>query len=126
MSKHETPLTRRFWNGRGTLVLEFLAVSTGPGRGKRLIDGVILPDGPDEEAHWRQVDLRGRDVVCVQTKKSRLGMYLLGQALFSKELLLRHCGARSVRTVAICTKDDDVLRPIAEAWGIEVVVMSAD
>jgi predicted RecB family endonuclease len=84
---------------------------------------VIIPGGPSIEAHWREVEVAGKDIVCVQTKAGRLGMYLLGQAFFSRLLLLRKCGARTVRTVAVCNQDDDVLRPLAEEMGIEVVVV---
>ena len=123
MSKRETPLTRRFWGGKGTLVLEYRAVQRTPTQGQRLIDAVIIPDGPSQEAHWRDVNLEGKDVIAVQTKDARLGMYLLGQALFTRALLKRYCGARSVRTVALCTRDDAALNPIAAEMGIEVVVM---
>ncbi len=47
-------------------------------------------------------------------------MYLLGQALFSRELM-RVFNPRSVRTVAVCERDDEVLRPLAERYGIEIV-----
>ena len=123
MSKRETPLTRRFWVGKGTLILEYRAVRGTADQGQRLIDAVIIPDGPSKEAHWRDVSLECKDVIAVQTKDSRLGMYLLGQALFTRALLMRYCGARSVRTVALCTKDDAALNPIATEMGIEVVVM---
>jgi hypothetical protein len=54
----------------------------------------------------------------------RLGMYLLGQTLFSRELIKERFAPRSVRTVALCADSDAVLGPIAEAerFGIEVVV----
>jgi hypothetical protein len=58
----------------------------------------------------------------VQTKALRLGMYLLGQAFFSRELIKDRFAPRSVRTDALCAIDDDVLRPIAERFNIEVVV----
>jgi hypothetical protein len=48
-------------------------------------------------------------------------MYLMGQALFSRELMKPFRPA-SIRTVALCAKDDSVLRPLAEEYGIEVVV----
>lgn len=126
MSKKETPLTKRFWGGRGTLILEYKAVPRTADQAQRLIDGVIIPDGPSEEAHWRDVSLEGKDVIAVQTKDSRLGMYLLGQAFFTRILLMRHCGARSVRTVALCTRDDAALNPIATEMGIEVVIMEPE
>lgn len=49
-------------------------------------------------------------------------MYLLGQALFSRELIETRFAPRSVRTVALCTDDDDVLRPPAKRYGVEIVV----
>lgn len=48
-------------------------------------------------------------------------MNVLGQALFSAELL-RAAGPRRIRTIALCTGDDDLLRPLAERYGIEVVL----
>jgi hypothetical protein len=48
-------------------------------------------------------------------------MNLLGQTLFSAELL-RSAGLRNIRTIALCTADDEVLRPLAMRYGIEVVV----
>jgi hypothetical protein len=48
-------------------------------------------------------------------------MYLMGQALFSRDLM-RPFLPRSIRTVALCNQDDSVLRPLAEAHGIEVVI----
>lgn len=88
MSKRETPMTRWHWKlVGGTLVEEFRAVMRTETCGQRLIDGVILPDGPPEIAHWRDVDLEGQDIIVVQAKRGRLGMYLMGQALFSAELM---------------------------------------
>jgi hypothetical protein len=123
MSKLETPLTRAYWESvGGTLVEEFLAVRKGPDQGPRLIDGVIITGAPRRTAHWRDVDLEGKDIIVVQTKASRLGMYLMGQALFSIELMKPFRPA-SIKSVAICTCDDAILRPMIESHGIEVVVM---
>lgn len=47
-------------------------------------------------------------------------MYLLGQALFSRELM-KTFQPSNIRTVAICKKDDAVLAPLARKHGIEVV-----
>lgn len=70
------------------------------------------------------MDIVGKDVIVIQTKAQRLGMYLMGQAFFSRALVEK-LGPRSVRTVAVCAQDDEELRPLAEAHGIEVVVDSA-
>ena len=122
MSKRETPFTRRFWlETGGTLIEEFRAVSRRSGRGPRLIDGVIVPDAEFALAKTGDIDIAGRDIIVVQTKDMRLGMYLLGQAYFSIRLM-EEFHPRSIRSVAICTRHDDVLEPIAREEGIEVVV----
>ena len=122
MSKRETPLTRRYWQEiGGTLIEEFPAVRRGPNQGRRLLDGVVILDAPHSIKNHREVEIENRDIVVVQTKASRLGMYLLGQALFSRHLMMPF-RPRSIDTVAICTKGDDVLEPWAAGYGIKVVV----
>ena len=122
MSKLETPLTRRYWREiGGTLIEEFPAVRSGLNQGRRLLDGVVLLDSPHLIANHREVEIENRDIVVIQTKASRLGMYLLGQALFSRHLMMPFRPS-SVDTVAICTKGDAVLEPLAAEYGIKVVV----
>jgi hypothetical protein len=124
MSKHETPMTRRYWERvRGTLLEEYLIVRSSPGVGRRMIDAVIIEDGD----HWiasrgETVSLDGHDIVVVQTNAHRLGMFLLGQAFFSRELIKGRFAPRSIRTIALCARDDAILHPIAERFGVEVVV----
>ena len=125
MSKKETPITRRYWKAMGgTLIEEFPAVKAGPGNGARVVDAVIIPGGPFEIRLAGSVELTGKDIVVVQTKATRLGMYLLGQALFSRRLM-EPFRPSSIRSVALCTKGDAVLEPLAEEYGIEVVVIPA-
>lgn len=124
MSKHETPLTLKYWSETGgTLIEEFLVVPASNECGKRLLDGLILPNGPTKRVSSREVDfeIAGQDVIVVQTKAKRLGMSLLGQAMFSRELLKRH-DPMSIRTVAICTKGDSILEKLAKDYGVEIVV----
>ena len=124
MSKLETPLTRRFWRSvGGTLMEEFHAVKRSAAQQQRFLDGVIVLGEPNrilEKTEHSKMDLRGKDIVVVQTKAGRLGMYLLGQALFSRELM-RAFAPRTIMSVAVCQRDDAVLRPLAEKYGIEVV-----
>lgn len=125
MSKLETPLTRRYWKETGgTLVEEFLAVPGSLVQGKRLLDGVIILGAPFEIKKAKAVNLEGKDIVVIQTKAARLGMYLLGQALFSARLVERFRPA-SIRSVAICTKGDAALEPLAKEYGVEVVIYPA-
>ena len=125
MSKLETPLTHRYWNSVGGTLMERVSRVTGliPTQGQRLLDGVIVLGGPKrmmERAEHAEQDLRGKDIIVVQTKVGRVGMYLLGQALFSRELM-RAFGPRIVMSVAVCEQDDATLRPLAEKYGVEIV-----
>lgn len=116
MSKLETPLTRAYWKKvGGTLIEEFYAVPSSSTCGKRVIDGVIIRGGENRIARASEVSLEGKDIIIVQTKAGRLGMYLMGQAFFSVELMKKFKPA-SILSVALCLKDDSVLRPIFESY----------
>jgi hypothetical protein len=123
MSKLETPMTRWFWRQQGgTLIEEFCAVRRSGTCGARLLDGVIIKGGEFRLARQSEVSVEGKDIIVVQTKASRLGMYLMGQAFFSAQLMKRF-GPRSVESVALVAQDDDVLRPLFEQYeGMRVVV----
>jgi hypothetical protein len=124
MSKHETPMTRRLWEReKGTLLEEYCIVSRSLGTMQRVVDAIIIKDGDHRIASRRErVSLDGHDIVVIQTKARCLGMNLLGQALFSRELVKARFAPRSIRAVAVCAADDAALRPIAERFGVEVVV----
>jgi hypothetical protein len=122
VSKLEDPMTLRYWDRvGGTLVLEFPVVRSEPGVGRRVLDALIIPSGERRQAHYREVKVRDKDVIVVQTKAHRLGMYLMGQAFFSADLIKDH-GPRSVGTVAICTASDARLQDLCDRYGIEVVI----
>ncbi len=127
MSKHETPMTRLFWETVGGLLAEeFCLVRRGQSCGTRLADAVILPNRDKRIVEpGERIDLTGEHVIVVQAKASRLGMYLMGQTLFSAELLRSQFRPASVEAVALCLKDDSVLRPLLEAHaGCRVVPLS--
>ena len=89
---------------------------------KRPLDAVIIL-GEKKEIHpGNYTDIKDKDVIVVQTKRGRLGMYLLGQAFFSRELLLSH-GPNSVKSVAVCGRGDDVMQKLADKFEIEVVII---
>jgi len=127
MSKHETQMTRWYWKQiGGTLVEEFIVVHGSVDHGKRVLDAIILPSGEFRIAKQYEVSIEMKDVVVVQTKARRLGMGLLGQALFSAQLVQRF-HPRSVLTIALCSKDDAVLRPLFEQYpGMKVVVCPSE
>lgn len=124
MSKHETPMIRKYWEKiGGTLVEEYPAVRGSDTRGKRYIDAIILPNQETRIAHWSEIAIKGEDIIVVQAKAHRLGMYLMGQTLFSADLMRRFEPA-SITSIALCRQDDSILRPLLERFdGMQVVVM---
>ena len=125
MSKHETPLTRRYWQSvGGTLVEEFPVVRRSATSAQRLLDGLIVLDGNNRIAKAEEVTVEGMDVIVLQTKANRLGMYLMGQAFFSRELV-KAFNPKSIRTVAICAQDDSAMNTLCEQFQIEVVIYQA-
>ena len=126
MSKHETPLTRRYWKEvGGTLIEEFAAIPRGDDHAQRLIDGIIILNEPTRIAKKPDVDLKGKDIIVIQTKAHRLGMYLMGQAIFSLEIMKRY-KPRSIKSVAICTKGDSEMESLLQKHKNVAVVVYAD
>jgi hypothetical protein len=122
MSKHETPLTRRYWDEvGGTLVEEFPAVLRGSGNAQRLLDGVIIVSEPKRIAKPSEVSIKGKDIIVLQTKANRLGMNLMGQAIVSKKLMEKF-EPKSIRSIAICSEGDSVLEQYLAVYGIELVI----
>lgn len=122
MSKHETPLTRKYWQSvGGTLVEEFPVVRRSASNAQRLLDGLIVLDGNNRIARADEIKIEGMDVIVLQTKANRLGMYLMGQAFFSRELV-KALNPKSIRTVAICAQDDSEMRSLCNQFHIEVVI----
>lgn len=123
MSKHESPMTRWYWRQvGGTLIEEFCAVPRSDTCGTRVLDAVIIKGGRRIRARQSDVEIKGKDIIVVQTKARRLGMYLMGQVFFSTQLMKRF-KPRSIEAVALVARDDGVLRPLLEQYkGMRVVV----
>jgi hypothetical protein len=123
MSLREKPMIRWYWSQvGGTLIEEFLAVKGSTTNARRLIDGVIVRGGEHRIATTPEVSLAGQDLIVVQAKNARLGMYLMGQVVFSVKLLERF-EPRSVTSVALVREDDLVMRSLLEAIpGMNVIV----
>ena len=118
MSKHETPLTAGFWLtvANGAFVPEYPLVRRAGDCGARYADAVIFPGEPHRRASaFEYPTVTGRDVIVVQTKAARMGMYLMGQALFSARLVLAQ-GAASVRSILLCLRADSALMPLLEPF----------
>lgn len=124
MSKHETWRTREYWERVGGLLIEeFLVVKGSNEQGKRRLDGVIVLGKEKAVQTGGTYDLEGEDVILIQTKRGRLGMYLLGQAYFSK-FLVEIFKPKSIKSVAICGKGDVIMEQLAKEHDVEVVVIS--
>ena len=124
MSLHETWRTRKYWKTIGGLLIEeYVAVDGNKEQGRRPIDGIIVLGEKKAIHSGNKFDLKGKDVIVIQTKKGRIGMNLLGQAYFSKFLIKKH-SPRSIKTVAICGRNDKVMAEFAEKHEIEVIVYS--
>jgi hypothetical protein len=127
MSKRETPMTEGFWQSqaRGTFIPEYPLVFRGEDRAGRFVDGLILPGEPHRRATWQDFpSLTGKRVIVIQTKVGRMGMYLMGQALFSARLALT-AGATSVRSILLCQRADAALMPLLKPFP-EVEVWLSD
>ena len=125
MSKNETWRTRKYWRSVGGLLIEeFKAIPLNRegNTGRRLLDGVIVLGEKQRRQIGGKFDLKGKDIIVVQTKSNRLSMYLMGQALFSREILKRY-KPKSIRTVAICGKGDPEMENLCKKNNIEVVVI---
>jgi hypothetical protein len=118
-------MTEWYWREvlkKGTLIKEYVAVERADddSNSPRFMDGLVILDGPFEISDDIRYDVSGKDVVVIQSKNKRLGMYLMGQVVFSRELILAK-GAKSVLSVAVCRIDDKVMRPLLLAHkGIEI------
>lgn len=125
MSKLETPITRKYWEQvGGTLIEEFVMISRGKNSEKRVIDAIIIPEGEKKIVDQKSINLKGKKIIAVQTKSNRLGMYLMGQVFFSEKLLKKFHKPKSILSVALCTKDDEILRPLLEKYSnMKVIVL---
>jgi hypothetical protein len=124
LSKRERPLIEKYWQRTGgTIVFEFPMVRGSATCGKRHLDALILPNRETKIENAHDVSLAGEDIIIVQAKDNRLGMYLMGQAVFSVELM-RKFNPKSIRSIALCTKDCSVLRPLRDKYPeVEVVII---
>lgn len=125
MSKLEKPLIDQYWaQVGGTIVYEFCMVQRTATNGPRLLDALILPNRETKIARSQEVQIEGQNIILVQAKYSRLGMYLMGQAVFSVELMRRFKPA-SIHSIALCTQDDAILHSFLKPYReVEVVVLT--
>ena len=123
MSKLERPLIEKYWKQvGGSIIFEFPMIRKSATCGPRYLDALIFPKKEREILKPSEVTVAGEDIILVQAKCSRLGMYLMGQAVFSIELMCKLKPA-SMRSVILCTEDDSVLRPFLSRYPkIEVVI----
>lgn len=122
----ENRLTLRYWDQiGGTIVMEFQVVQRSRTSGRRVVDAIILPNGPTEMRRAREVSLEGQDVIVVQTKNAPMNLVNFGQALGGAVLLKQRFNPASARAVAVCVGHDEVMEQLAAEFGIEVVAFES-
>jgi hypothetical protein len=127
MSKLETPMIEKLWcTIGGTLIEEYPVTIASSTCGVRRVDAIILPNREKDRISCPKLlpgGLTGEDIIVVQAKFSRLGMSLMGQAVFSAELM-KQFNPATIRSIALCRADDSVLRPLLASFPlVEVVVL---
>lgn len=126
MSEREDKMIQRLWDKQfgGTLIYEYpIAAERGTSE-RRRIDAIILPTRKRIELKGINITPENEPIIVVQAKAHRLGMQLLGQAIFSPDLIW-HVAPRSknIRSIALCGAHDDRLEALIEpSDGIQVVV----
>ena len=115
MSKHETQMRLEYWKQTGGILIEgFHAVKRTSTNSQRLIDGIILLGEETRIGNRDDIELiNGREIIVVQVKANRLGMYLMGQTLFSMRLMEKFNPSK-ITSVALCSDDDSIMRPLLE------------
>ncbi len=125
MSKRERPLIEKYWKRvGGSIIFEFPMIHRSATCGPRYLDALILPKKERKILKPSEVTIEGQDIILIQANCQRLGMYVMGQAVFSIELMRRFKPV-SIRSVILCTEDDSVLRPFLSRYPeVEVVIFS--
>jgi len=125
MSKHETPMLLEYWKQTGGILIEeFHAVKRTSTNSQRYIDGIIILGEETRIGNRDDIELiNGREIIVVQVKANRLGMYLMGQTLFSLRLMEKFNPSK-ITSVALCSDDDSIMRPLLEKLeGCKVVII---
>jgi hypothetical protein len=128
MSKRETAMTEGFWLSQapGLFIAEYPLVRRAKDRSVRLVDGLISPDEPHGRGRSHDyASLTGKRVIVIQTKPGRMGMYGMGQALFSARLALACGAAPPVRSILLCHQPDAALLPLLKPFPEVEVWLSA-
>jgi len=108
MSKNETWMTRNYWEEVGGLMIEeYLVVKQSLSNGPRRLDGLIILGQTKETRQNIPFEIKEKDVICIQTKNSRLGIYVMSQA-FSSRMLLELNSPKSIKSVILVSKNDSV------------------
>jgi hypothetical protein len=126
-SSAESDVIDEVWKEIGGELVQEFVVPTIPGQRSRVrrLDGVFAVDGPRRRLPvGTPLSLRDRDVVICQAKAGQLDLGVLGQTLFSAELLEREHSPRSLRLIAAAVRPDPLIERLLESsrplgWHIE-------
>jgi hypothetical protein len=115
MSRNEDWLVDLFWEEvGGTLIREYIMVPNSKSSSIRKADAVIIRDTKKIEEKNTEKSVENRDIYVVQAKNSNLGMSVMGQALFSLELM-REKKPHSIKSVILCSGGDEKLEKLLDA-----------
>ena len=85
---------------------------------------IIIPDEEIKIACISDVSLEGKDITCIQAKRDRLGMYLMGQAILSKQLQEERFRPKDMLSIARRTVDNSIPKSRLERYdNVTVIVM---
>ncbi len=140
MSKREDLLINEYLKEKkigGTVVWEFRMTQGSKSSGRRFLDALVVanrrsneqyrwPDAPEDLRSGKA--LTGQHVILVQASDGRLGMYVMGQALFSRLLMEKWCRPhqvqpKSMKSVVVCTAGESDLEPFLKRYDIELFVV---
>ncbi len=141
--QYETPMIDWYWKNKlgrkGQLFHEFQVPDKTDTKGRLVNCALILPKSKPERINWSAKSdsyhksiyksLNNREVTIVHTEKKlkRLGMSVMGKALFSAILVKQKFRTGRIRSVALCSNNDSALYPLlkeaSEKVGIDMEVV---
>ena len=140
--QNETPMICKYWGkmrNRGELFEKFQVPDETGDSAPQTIGALILENTSAKWTSWENMptsdhaaiytSLRKRDVTVVhaESKLKRIGMSVMGKALFSAMLVKQHFHPRSVRSVILCKNKDSALcqflKEVREKVGIDMEVV---
>lgn len=75
---------------------------------------IIIPDEETTRACTRDASLQSKDITCIQSKQDSLIIYLMRQAILSKQLQEERFSHKDVLSIALRTVDNSIPKLLLE------------